>query len=908
MNSLNPIPKIINEKISSINTVFVFPTQTSVNMWADWAISSTTKTAVAMERFMAWDDFKGASIRSTHQDKTSIPGTMRKIFASNLIQQNSEQKFLNYIITKEYAKNASGFTDWIASILPSLAIWKKRFEKNNLQPDDEDLDYLEIYNRYKEFLDSNSMFDPAWETPPFDAQGKQFVIFFPEILMDYIEYKEILEQSEDIEIVHVPESNEKPVGHFYHNSREELRQTCLKLRKIHEEKNIAWQDMAVSVFDLETWGPYIDREMDLFEIPHVQHNGVPLTSSLAGNMFLQIRKCVSQNFSYDSVKSLLLNTSLPWTDFSLNQRLIQFGRENNCLCSFPILNKTGEQTGQYDVWENSFNEPLVPETVDEKLINIYRSLKKSLSSMVNAKSFDEIRSAYFSFRQKFFDVEKFSVQSDRIISRCITELGELIDLEEDFPEIKVNSPYSFFTDFLGGKNYVPQTQETGVQILPYRLSSTAPFKVQVILDASQAAISVVYKQLAFLSDEKRASLGINSDPNVSPLFVELYSINSQEETIFSAAEKTFTGYGLTSSYLEEKDHRSKEFASENLDSLDTYLAEKKSILAHDKSFPDKITSIEKNGFNSWKKMNDIDDCTTPQSEAQKKVDSLIDQNLLRNGKVKITYSILKYFYEDCHTFMKQKVLSLDESINEADLMPPFTMGNLNHSIFEHFCKTLQKKNLPLTTTEDGELSDDYKAYLTESIDEAISELEASVLSKQLVETSRKSLEETIFNSITSFCNKFYGYEIYAIEKNYSFEPEGKPYYFDGRVDCILRDPNEGECILVDFKSSDGAIPKKSFFVDEDVIVPDFQMPIYIHLLENQNPSIKIENCGFFNVSKGELVPVIGPLLKKKNDKTLDLSMKRFLELSEFYASKVLNHDIDSEDPVEQWENQIINDE
>ena len=884
MNAQNPVPEIIRKKIRQLETTFVFPTQTSANMWADWTVMNTDAKSVPSERFIAWDDFKGEAIKSKQQDKRSVPSAMRSIFSADLIKKNASEKFLSYLITKEYAESAGSFMDYIASILPPLSMWKEKFDAKKISPDEEDKDYLEIYGRYKAFLDAHSLFDPAWETPPFDAQGKKFVIFFPEIIMDYLEYKEILESADEIEIIHVPALDEKPEGKFYSNSRTELRQICLMLRKSHDEKKIKWQDMALSTFDLETWWPYIDREMNLYGIPHVKKNGSPLTQSSAGNFFMQIQNCTSQNFSFESIKTLILNTSLPWTDFKLNQDLIRFGQENNCLCSFGK---------DYDVWEKAFESP-VNSAPDQRIVEMYHALKNILTSMTNAESFEKIRSYYFTFRLHFFDAEKFTEESDRIISRCISELSSLIDLENDFPDCKLSDCYSFFVDYISGKNYVPQTENEGVQILPYRLSAPAPFKIQAVIDSSQASLSVVYRQLAFLSDEKRLELGFTEESNVSELFIRLYHLNGEEESIFTAAEKTFTGYAITSAYLEETDMRKEENAlALSLDGRDMYISEKETFLQKEKSFPEKITPVQKKGFSSWKKMQDMDGNETPDEKAVKKLHALIDQKLLLDGKVKIDYSRLKSFYNDCNEFMSHYVLNLDEETNAADLMPPFLLGNFNHKILEIYCKSLAEKNLPLKINENGFLDEEYLEILKGSIKTGSEILFASALSRELFFSSMQNVEDSMLATVIELSDKFSGFEIHAVERSYVYEPEGKQYFFSGKVDCILKEPLTGECVLIDFKSTKNAVPLKKFFVDEETPVPDFQMPMYIYLLENQKLPVHIENCAFFDIKEPKLYPVTGDLAGAKKTNDIPLTKERFLSLADFYAQKVLAHDIDS---------------
>ena len=93
----NLIEELLLKEIKNLNSIFVFPTQTAAELWADRITLISSVKAVAMDRFIAWDRFKGENIRSTHQDKTSIPSALRTIFATNLIGENSKSPFLKYI-------------------------------------------------------------------------------------------------------------------------------------------------------------------------------------------------------------------------------------------------------------------------------------------------------------------------------------------------------------------------------------------------------------------------------------------------------------------------------------------------------------------------------------------------------------------------------------------------------------------------------------------------------------------------------------------------------------------------------------------------------------------------------------------------------------------------------------------
>ena len=76
----NIIEETLKANIKNVNNRFVFPTQMAADLWADRATLTCGVTAVAMERFMAWDDFKGNSIKSKQKNRKSIPSVMRTVF------------------------------------------------------------------------------------------------------------------------------------------------------------------------------------------------------------------------------------------------------------------------------------------------------------------------------------------------------------------------------------------------------------------------------------------------------------------------------------------------------------------------------------------------------------------------------------------------------------------------------------------------------------------------------------------------------------------------------------------------------------------------------------------------------------------------------------------------------------
>nr|MCR5699706.1 hypothetical protein [Treponemataceae bacterium] len=616
----NTVEKIISDEMKNQNTIFIFSSQTSVNRWLERATEISGFRAIAKERFMAWDEFKENSIRSKQQDRKPIPSTLRKMFACKLISENSKNPFLRYFISREFAQDAQNFASWIAQILPSLALWKK-YAGDSKDFDDQDNDLNEIYQRYFDFLEKNGLFEQAWEIPPFENDGNKYIIFFPEILSDYEEYKLILESSPDIRLVKVDECEmnqeilDKANVQFFSNSRIEIKNACLYLRKIHEEQGIDWRDMAVSITDIDSYGAYVMRDFDLFQIPYVSRYAKPLSSSGAGGLFQNLSECVSSNFGYESIRNLILNNELPWNDSDAIQQLIEFGQKNHCICSFE------GQNGQIDIWEESLKEY----STEEKVANFYKSLKNHTTKMVKAKSFDEIRTRYFEFREAFFDLSLCSEKTDNILSRCVSELSALIDLENNYEDFALDSPFTFFCQILSEKKYLAQSKEKGVSILDYKLSATAPFKVQVILNASQSGTSVVYKRLPFLLDNKRKKMfGNATEQNVSELFIRLYMMHSENGNfMFSASEKTFTDYSQPVSYLEEND-RKKDENIQDIRKADLFWQEKNWFLNGDISekMPSEFFQTQNESLKEWIEEGTVKsspDFTVDENESAEKV-------------------------------------------------------------------------------------------------------------------------------------------------------------------------------------------------------------------------------------------------------------------------------------------------
>ncbi|MBP5753602.1 MAG: hypothetical protein J6W60_12230 [Treponema sp.] len=108
---INSVKECLEENLNNLKAFFIFSTDIACRTWADWCVTSGKTKAVAMERFMAWDNFKGSFLRAKKEGKTAVPSLLRKLFIQDFIRKNAEKANddplkLKKIIAPEYAQTA----------------------------------------------------------------------------------------------------------------------------------------------------------------------------------------------------------------------------------------------------------------------------------------------------------------------------------------------------------------------------------------------------------------------------------------------------------------------------------------------------------------------------------------------------------------------------------------------------------------------------------------------------------------------------------------------------------------------------------------------------------------------------------------------------------------------------------
>ncbi|MBQ9237920.1 MAG: hypothetical protein IJ191_01185, partial [Treponema sp.] len=613
------IGELLCASLADDSVVFIFPTDVTATAWADWLVThyeTSGVKAVPLERFIAWDTFKTEFVAAHCPQKSSVPALLRKLFVRNVIAENERgvkngSPVFRMLIAPAYADNAYAYTDWLSSLLPSLKRWHNAYERWQhlhapVSADAEDEDYLTLYRLYTQYLAEHDLFEPAWQLPDFSGQGKTYILLYPELLDDYADYAETFAAVSSIVVYRLPEVAATvraetlfPPVDFFSNARTELRVVALRILSLVASGAVSWNDIAVNVPDSITWRPYIEREFALYGIPYVIRSGTPLIKNTAGRIFKEIYDCYTAHFSYDSMRVLLLDDSVPWKAPVVNENLIRAGKEYACVCPYE------ERGTTIDVWERALSAANSGDTTARERA-AYRILKNDITAFKDAQTFADVQSVWFQFRDDFLDAGAFTPSADLIIGRCLQELAALVDIEKNFllPDgIRTVEPFQFFLNELSQKSYQEQQTHGGVSIFPYRLTAAAPFPVQFVVDASQKSLTVSRPSFWFLSPAKRALLGVAESKDATDAFIRLYA--GKGRVFFSGATDTFTGFSIPQSFL-QKPSASEQHAhiADILESLAPYdiAAQEQRWFLGKAPFPKTVGSLQAKGFAAWHKL------------------------------------------------------------------------------------------------------------------------------------------------------------------------------------------------------------------------------------------------------------------------------------------------------------------
>ncbi|GMO42070.1 MAG: PD-(D/E)XK nuclease family protein [Termitinemataceae bacterium] len=860
---MNEIESAIKQHLKDKNYFFVFQSDIDAKQWLRRSCTFEGGITLASGRFMAWDKFIEINFYPHCESgaKKSISYEMRLLFVYKLIKENAalaeEKTALNglpltlltpfiSIIPVKYAKEGYMFAHSIASILPHLDYWQQRKNESGLPLDNEDKDLLVIKNMYTEFLKTTGFFEASYFSLAMqnqkeftqrlkDANGNKYIIFYPELIEDFSQYENIFKSHEffnHIETVNIKKSDEIGTLKLYETSASELRSVILQMQDLHTAHNVPYEDMALNVCGLKNLEPYIAKEFSQYGIPLHSHSGKALTDYGSGAIWNAINECVQTKWTFVSLKKLLFNNFIRWISIERNKELIDFGMRNNCVCGYYINDK------YVDVWEAALFV-----SGKEDLHEYYVKLKTTLTNMTRAKTFAAIRKSFFDFRTHFLQPHEKNFengqsendQCELVLSRCIDELWELINLEKQFPALMPDNPFAFFLSMLERKQYVPRRPEIGVNVFAFPIAATSPFKYHFIINANQSDASISHKPLKFLNNEKRKSLSLEDHSAGGETFCAYKNVCTHYSV--SASSHTYSGWKIPNSFWSEH----LENAAVPPTAIDNFYLEKL-YWANGLEFKINLYPVQKESFLKWQNIVAAEHAAHKQKE--KKLHPLYLQHILDNKMpniVKTSATDLDAFFTCRKKWLYSCVLKLWELPLNALLFDDKSRGIIFHNILEELFRRIQK---------DDKI---FKAENMERYKDHLHDITCAVVKKQrnniLIEPFFRPLSKSIYNILSDYLEVegkyFDSYRIELLEEEFSklLEWDDGKVLLTGRIDRVSLD-KEGKAIIIDYKTVQKKT-LKSYRKDENGEIKNFQMACYVSLYEQQIQEQKKVSAGIF---------------------------------------------------------------
>ena len=793
MSHAQTVYEIVREHISSPDHVFVFPSEITARFWRAEAVRRGPRRAVREERFISWDTFK----EHVFQERAAAAPanrTTRMLFAQALLAENAQAPFLSRIVDPRFADEADSFTAEIERALPTLAVFMTPEISSRLDPALR-RDVEELSRRYKRFLDDHALFEPGWELGQVDTRGRRYTVVYPELITDYRELEPAVVGHPAVE----PVSPADTVGtelHEYHTSRVEIRDVCNRIETLLDG-GVAAADIAVTVCGNDAFLSYFEDECRRLDIPTSPRAGKPLTSYPAGRFFEKLRALSASDFAIEDMRALLLDGAVPWRDPGGLRRLIRAGIAGGCRRNYR------EDGREQDVWLAALSGDA--RTGERRLYRRLRSAAKALSA---TRSFEELYGALYEFFGSFLDTNAWSEEQLAVFQRCLDVLSELADTSAELA-LSVPRPFDVWLTALRDRIYVSRERSPGVVLFPYRVAAGIEPEYHFVMNASNAAVRMVYTPHRFLRDDEKEELDLE-DRDLSEHYVSVY-VHSGRSVFVSYARESFSGPALPPAYFAERGLirpvASGGAASSPYNRERAYFAGSEAGGADGAApAPQRVYGAQLEGLSyalatAFRERRP--DWSQEGGPTGADLEVLVARRRTEEGLLKVSPSDVQS-YEHCpFGYLLSGFLGLEQG--EYDLVgrQALDAGTAYHRAFERLYRRIREQS---TVFRNADI-ETYRGWVSDIAAEVMEGSAVAALSLSPAETVglRMRLEESMHNLLREDAERFDGYLIDVLERYEYVELEGG-VQLGGKMDRRMLRPDGEGAVVIDYKK--GKLPTK----------------------------------------------------------------------------------------------------
>jgi hypothetical protein len=830
------IEEILFPALADRGTRFVFPSGICAEDWLARSLGEGGARALEAGRFLGWDRFKEASAAA--DGRTPADDPVRRIFAAGQLEENARGPFLETIVPPEYARDWQPFAGYVARRLPALGSLPEALRAARAQDDPRAADWIALRSRYAGFLARIGRFEPSYEPRALGALPGRTVVFFPELIEDFREYEAALARFPSIRIVRLPAAFPGARLRRPRTALGELRDVLSEVGALLD-RGVEAADIAITIAGLDRYLPYLEREAALLSVPIAPRAGTSLAATAGGRLFAAMREAGASNFSYGSLRDLLLSPAWPLRDRPLARALLAEGRRLHAVA--PWI----EAGRRIDAWEASLSGGLK---------SWYLGLRRRIADFTRSESFSALLKSYNVFKSEFLAAEReaWDEGTDLSLARCVEELGRLVDAEKATSERAGAASLGLYMSVLEDTRYVRAGREPGVGVSDWRVSAGTRPDYHFVLGASQDALSVPARGYDFLGESLGARVGaaICADPaeagrDAGPDFIRAYAL-SGKTVVFSCPEAGWDGEAAVHGFLQSlagPGDGGGEFAR------DTAYRDEAAWLSGRGRAPERLHRAQRAGIAAALEAREppsADDLELEPATAARAADSLRRKG--PGGEREALRSIDSTAidnYLDCpFRYLYLRLLKTEAESSGIDFVDALFLGDVYHEALARLFARIRDADGRFRP----ERREDYRGLVGECLKEAFERLadERGPFVAVVLEAYRGRLEGYLGLLLEAEAEYFPGLEVGPIEESLElpYPALAGGFILRGRIDRISR--SERGAVVVDYKK--GRIPARSRVApDAEGAIAEAQIPCYLRLVSSGAGGEAIDSAWYFSI-------------------------------------------------------------
>jgi len=811
----------------------------------DYVRKGTKKVALS-DRAMSWDTFKNNFLPS-HEGMEEVTPLMRQLFCANFLKTQK----LSYFINKDkYPESVDRFSFYIASILPSLDRVEKsdvfQSKENLLSPEMKD-DIEILFHGYQDFLQSHHLFEPLFELPsvsyaPKEMLERNYVIFCGDTKVGCYDFLDKLPQLqskiERVGALSIPLdiTREDIQLETFQNPVAEQRTTLRRIAYLLDH-GVAPRDIHVTLVSFPDDIEDFAKEAEKLDIPLQYQWGRIPTLYPAGRFLKRIQELYEEEFSLSSMKSFLLDPAFPIQEREMAQALIAKGVEYNI--PHGALQKEG------DFWMKKLSRKK-----DAPLREWYLTLKKEISGINKSTTVVAMQRSLIRFQTEIFGdrLGWKGTEGEAVYGYCLEKLNLLSSSLKKCGFTSFPGLYAQYIKQLEMENYVPKSEQVGIEVLSYPLSASLSVDHHFVLGLNNSATEVIDKPLDLLPPSIE-DVKMRGEIDLTPAILSDYCLN-QGKNYFSFSEELYSGAQMPATFFVEKGLKCGRRNASVPEIPDPYLNEKR-LWGNEKidegcvssTFQYQALSQAKNSVITSRKGPDITRTLCPSLFTD-----YIDKLRAEDGFIKISATSIDRFYTCPFAWAMKYLLQVEKEDFEIVYIDNFAVGSLLHSVMEVFFKTVEKKERAFDSVH----MDEYRSLISTIFDEQFDLL--CKTPQGPMPTAKKFLYQTYKEKL---------FDILEEEKKYFDQLPGEEEvtldctlsdlqcHLNGKFDRIIR--LEGErYALIDYKKGTPPITSEKTFMSSlaEKDLSSYQFPLYRRLIDVAQGK-KAMRAAYFSIKDGK---------------------------------------------------------